>query len=100
MNRILKDLNILLGQEEGSEALADDFVYPSMDELADQVSFSKISTCIKMKDSKSCLKVCFISPLKVNEVINHLAIVRYVGIGVGLGGNVLIRHSLQVLLDG
>ncbi len=33
--------------------------------------------------------------VQVNEVINHFGIVRYIGIGVGLGGNVLIRHSLQ-----
>jgi len=55
------------GQEEGCEKLTDDFVYPSMDELAEQV----------------------------NEVVNHFAVVRYIGIGVGLGGNVLIRHALQ-----
>lgn len=55
------------GQEEGAEKLADDFVYPSMDELAEQV----------------------------NEVINHFAVVTYVGIGVGLGANVLIRHAAQ-----
>jgi hypothetical protein len=28
---------LVLGQEEGCEKLADDFVYPSMDELAEQV---------------------------------------------------------------
>jgi len=55
------------GQEEGASALPEDFVYPTMDELAEQV----------------------------NDVINHFAIVRYIGIGVGLGANVLIRHALK-----
>lgn len=55
------------GQEDGAPALPEDFVYPSMDELAEQV----------------------------NDVINHFAIVRYIGIGVGLGANVLIRHALK-----
>lgn len=31
----------------------------------------------------------------MNEVVNHLAIVRYIGIGVGLGGNVLVRHAFK-----
>ena len=30
----------------------------------------------------------------MNEIINHFGIVKYVGFGVGLGGNVLIRHAL------
>jgi len=32
-----------LGQEEGAEKLAEDFVYPSMDELAEQVKQSLTS---------------------------------------------------------
>ena len=32
--------------------------------------------------------------LQVNEIINHFGVVRYVGVGVGLGANVLIRHGL------
>ena len=32
---------------------------------------------------------------QVNEVINHFGIVSYVGIGVGFGGNVLLRHALK-----
>ena len=32
---------------------------------------------------------------QVNDVINHFGIDRYVGIGVGLGANVLIRHVLK-----
>lgn len=53
------------GQEEGAAILPEDFAYPTMDELAEQV----------------------------NDVINHFACVRYIGIGVGLGANVLIRHA-------
>lgn len=55
------------GQEEGAPTLPDSFTYPSMDELAEQI----------------------------NEVINQLKIARYVGIGVGLGGNVLLRHARE-----
>ena len=32
--------------------------------------------------------------LQVNEIINHFGVVHYVGVGVGLGANVLIRHAL------
>ena len=32
---------------------------------------------------------------QVNDVINHFGIDRFVGIGVGLGANVLIRHVLK-----
>ena len=35
------------------------------------------------------------SPVKVNDVINHFAIVRYIGIGIGLGANVIVRHALK-----
>ena len=33
--------------------------------------------------------------LQVNEVLNHLAVVKYIGIGVGMGGNILLRHALK-----
>ena len=55
------------GQEEGARVLPEDFEYPDMDQLADQV----------------------------NDVINHFGIERFVGIGVGLGANVLIRYVLK-----
>lgn len=54
------------GQEDGAEPLAGDYEYPSMEQLAEQVQ----------------------------EVINHFKIVKYIGIGVGLGANVLTRHAL------
>merc|ERR1712226_1639106 len=28
-------------------------------------------------------------------VLNHFSLVRYIGIGIGLGANVLVRHALQ-----
>jgi hypothetical protein len=56
------------GQEEGAGPLPEGFEYPSMEQLAEQVQ----------------------------EVLNHFAVVRYVGVGVGLGANVLVRHALQV----
>ena len=56
------------GQEEGARVIPEDFEYPDMDQLAEQV----------------------------NDVINHFGIDRFVGIGVGLGANVLIRHVLKV----
>jgi len=55
------------GQEEGAAPFPDGFEYPSMEQLAEQVQ----------------------------EVLNHFALVRYIGIGVGLGANVLVRHALQ-----
>jgi len=54
------------GQEDGAPTLPADYEYPSMEQLAEQVQ----------------------------EVINHFKIVKYIGIGVGLGANVLTRHSL------
>ena len=36
------------------------------------------------------------SRLQVQEVLNHFSLVRYIGIGIGLGANVLVRHALQV----
>ena len=55
------------GQEDGALPIAESVEYPSMDEMAEQV----------------------------NEVINHFAIVKYIGLGVGLGANVLMRHALR-----
>lgn len=55
------------GQEDGALPLPESLEYPSMDEMAEQV----------------------------NEVLNHFAIVKYIGMGVGLGGNVLLRHALS-----
>ena len=55
------------GQEDSAHRLPEAFEYPSLDEMAEQL----------------------------NEVINHFSVVRYVGLGVGLGGNVMIRHALK-----
>lgn len=55
------------GQEDSSHPLPEAFEYPSLDEMAEQL----------------------------NEVINHFSVVRYVGLGVGLGGNVMLRHALK-----
>nr|ACO10660.1 NDRG3 [Caligus rogercresseyi] len=55
------------GQEEGSEVIFETVEYPDMETLAGMV----------------------------NDVINELKVVRYVGIGVGLGGNVLLRHAYK-----
>lgn len=55
------------GQEESAHPLPDTMEYPSMDDMAEQV----------------------------NDVLNHFALVKYVGLGVGMGGNVLLRHALQ-----
>ena len=55
------------GQEDGAPILPEDFAYPNMDDLAEQV----------------------------NDVINHFAVVRYVGIGIGMGSNILIRHAYK-----
>ena len=54
------------GQEDGAQTLPADYEYPSMEQLAEEVQ----------------------------EVINHFKIVKYIGVGVGLGANVLTRHSL------
>lgn len=54
------------GQEEGAAALPEEYEYPSMEQLSEQVQ----------------------------EVLNHFNIVRYIGIGVGLGANILVRHAL------
>lgn len=54
------------GQEVGAVSLAGDYEYPSMEQLAEQVQ----------------------------EVLNHFKIVKYIGIGVGMGANILTRHGL------
>ena len=28
-------------------------------------------------------------------MLNHFAVVKYIGIGVGMGGNILLRHALK-----
>jgi len=55
------------GQEEGAGPLPDGYEYPTMEQLAEQVQ----------------------------EVLNYFSLVRYIGVGVGLGANVLVRHALQ-----
>ena len=32
--------------------------------------------------------------VQVQEVLNHFNIVKYIGVGVGLGANILVRHAL------
>jgi len=54
------------GQHEDAGSLGEDYEYPSMEQLGEQVQ----------------------------EVLNHFNIVKYIGVGVGLGANVLVRHSL------
>jgi len=54
------------GQEQGALSMAPDTTYPTMDDLGEQIQ----------------------------EVLNHLSLVKYVGVGVGLGANVLLRHAL------
>jgi len=53
------------GQEEGAAPLPEEYEYPTMEQLAEQVQ----------------------------EVLNHFNLVKYIGVGVGLGANVLIRHA-------
>jgi len=53
------------GQEQSAGNLSNTFVYPTMEELAQQIQ----------------------------EVLNHFNVVKYIGVGVGLGANVLIRHA-------
>ncbi|XP_021924588.1 protein NDRG3 isoform X2 [Zootermopsis nevadensis] len=54
------------GQEEGAPALPDDYVYPTMDEMAEQISF----------------------------VMSHFVLKNVIGFGVGAGANVLARFAL------
>ncbi|KAL0280340.1 UNVERIFIED_CONTAM: hypothetical protein PYX00_001661 [Menopon gallinae] len=55
------------GQEPDAATLPEDYLYPSMDELAEQILF----------------------------VLGHFGLRRVIGFGVGAGGNVLARFSLQ-----
>lgn len=54
------------GQEEGANALPDDYEYPTMDELAEQLMF----------------------------VLSHFGLHHVIGLGVGAGGNILARFAL------
>ncbi|XP_069689489.1 protein NDRG3 isoform X2 [Periplaneta americana] len=53
------------GQEEGAATLPDDYLYPTMDELAEQINF----------------------------VMSHFLLKNFIGFGVGAGGNVLARFA-------
>lgn len=55
------------GQEDNAVPWPESTPYPSMEDLAEQMS----------------------------EILNELAVVKYIGIGVGMGGNVLLRHALK-----
>ncbi|XP_018566471.1 protein NDRG3 isoform X2 [Anoplophora glabripennis] len=55
------------GQEEGAQTLPEDYVYPTMDELANQISY----------------------------VLTHFGIKQFIGFGVGAGSNVLCRFALS-----
>ncbi|XP_045464884.1 protein NDRG3 isoform X2 [Harmonia axyridis] len=54
------------GQEEGAQTLPEDYIYPTMDELASQVSY----------------------------VLTHFGIKQFIGFGVGAGANILARYAL------
>ncbi|KAM3968463.1 misexpression suppressor of KSR 2 [Aphomia sociella] len=54
------------GQEEGAPSLPEDYIYPSMDELANQL----------------------------NYVLGHFGIKTFIGFGVGAGANILARFAL------
>ncbi|XP_026314174.1 protein NDRG3-like isoform X2 [Hyposmocoma kahamanoa] len=54
------------GQEEGAASLPEDYVYPTMDELANQI----------------------------NYVLGHFGIKSFIGFGVGAGANILARFAL------
>uniref|UniRef100_A0AAR5PA91 Protein NDRG3 n=1 Tax=Dendroctonus ponderosae TaxID=77166 RepID=A0AAR5PA91_DENPD len=55
------------GQEEGAHTLPEDYIYPSMDELADQL----------------------------NHVVLHFNLKHFIGFGVGVGANILCRYTLN-----
>ncbi|XP_066148069.1 protein NDRG3 isoform X2 [Euwallacea fornicatus] len=55
------------GQEEGAQTLPEEFVYPSMDELADQLA----------------------------HVVRHFNLKQFIGFGVGAGANILCRYTLN-----
>ncbi|XP_068621513.1 protein NDRG3 isoform X2 [Battus philenor] len=54
------------GQEEGAPSLPEDYIYPTMDELANQL----------------------------NYVLGHFGIKSFIGFGVGAGANILARFAL------
>jgi len=54
------------GQEEGAASLPEGFVYPTMDELGEQIS----------------------------DVVIHFNIKTFIGLGVGIGANILVRFAL------
>nr|XP_013189327.1 unnamed protein product [Amyelois transitella] len=54
------------GQEEGAPSLPEDYIYPTMDELANQL----------------------------NYVLGHFGIKTFIGFGVGAGANILARFAL------
>ncbi|KAG5890232.1 hypothetical protein JTB14_031159 [Gonioctena quinquepunctata] len=55
------------GQEEGAHTLPEDYIYPTMDELANQLSY----------------------------VMTHFGLKQFIGFGVGAGANILCRFALN-----
>ncbi|XP_015834237.1 protein NDRG3 isoform X3 [Tribolium castaneum] len=55
------------GQEEGSATLPEDYIYPTMDELAGQLGY----------------------------VLSHFGLKQFIGFGVGAGANILARFALN-----
>lgn len=54
------------GQEEGAQSLPEDYIYPTMDELAGQIEY----------------------------VLSHFGLKQFIGFGVGAGANILARYAL------
>ncbi|XP_049818502.1 protein NDRG3 isoform X3 [Aethina tumida] len=55
------------GQEEGAQTLPEDYIYPTMEELANQLSY----------------------------VLTHFGLKSFIGFGVGAGANILARFALN-----
>ncbi|XP_068906705.1 protein NDRG3 isoform X3 [Tenebrio molitor] len=55
------------GQEEGAQTLPEDYIYPTVDELAGQLSY----------------------------VLTHFGLKQFIGFGVGAGANILARFALN-----
>ncbi|GJQ76854.1 hypothetical protein Trydic_g15060 [Trypoxylus dichotomus] len=55
------------GQEEGAPTLPEDYVYPTMDEMAHQLEF----------------------------VLSHFGLKQFIGFGVGAGANILARYAIR-----
>lgn len=55
------------GQEEGAHTLPEDYLYPTMDELANQICY----------------------------VMTHFGLKQFIGFGVGAGANILCRYALN-----